>query len=138
MRKKERKHDVKNKQQAFKMTAHLPVFVIIISVPSSWNLAQRSFVSSLHLTSHIDVEHGGDVDVGESERTDVKALPSLGERRSSLNESLSESSTEEKNEFFRIFNKVRVWAVAFGLLILLRMSIFPEEATLSVLFLCSF
>lgn len=76
------------------MTAHLPVFVIIISVPSSWNLAQRSFVSSLHLTSHIDVEHGGDVDVGESERTDVKALPSLGERRSSLNESLSESSTD--------------------------------------------
>lgn len=44
----------------FSFATYLPVFVIIISVPSSWNLSHKSFVSRRHSTSANSLQHGGD------------------------------------------------------------------------------
>jgi len=43
------------------INSYLPVFVIIISVPSSWNLSHKSLVSSLHWTLASSLLQAGDV-----------------------------------------------------------------------------
>lgn len=59
------------------MNTYLPVFVIIISVPSSWNLSHKSLVSSLHWTLASSLLQAGDVVVVTSLLSDSDVVSRL-------------------------------------------------------------
>lgn len=83
-----------------KMSAYLPVFVMIISVPNSLNFSHNSLVSSLHFTRgrHSEFETWQRTGVtGLSVRTGENTLVSLGEAKSSWTESVSRTESDSES-----------------------------------------
>lgn len=58
----------------YEPSTHLPVFVMIISVPSSWNLSHKSLVSRRHSTPASSRLQAGDVVVETSSLSTSNSL----------------------------------------------------------------